>query len=147
MKFALRTALLAVGCVALLGLGAASCGLMQAVSGERVAFDALAAADRVVVRGTSMDDERRTITDRASIASLAAFAADHADGWETPWYGPPVALLRADFYVGETYVRHLGVGSNFLTTDEFLSRSVNDGDRAAVMKLLGVADPYDARTR
>lgn len=107
-------------------------------------FPRLRPADRVVIT-SNLNDTLRTISDTASISELVAFAEAHDSGWGTPWFGPPVALVRANFYAGSQFLGDLGVGSDFLAAQgcgSFQSRSVSPSDRVAVMRVFGVPDPY-----
>ena len=81
------------------------------------------------------------------LLALAAFADRHSSGWSYPWYGPPVARLRADFYDGDSFLGDFGVGTSFLSAQGcgyFQSRNINDSDRIELVKLIGVGDPYVA---
>ena len=104
----------------------------------------LQSADRVVVVTNNMQ-ELRVITDAQTVAKLGAFAVSHPDNWEVPLAGPPVALVRGDFYRGSQFLGDLGLGSDFISAQgcgHFQSRSVSAKDREALLKLLGIADPY-----
>ncbi len=106
-------------------------------------WERLAQTDRIVISDSSR--EKRTIQDKATIEKITAFALSHRSGWETPWAGTPVALVRADFYVGSKFLGDLGVGSNFLTAQGcgyFQSRNVSAQDREIIMSLFAVKDPY-----
>ena len=103
--------------------------------------------NRIVITD-NMNREIRTINDEATIGKITSFALSHSSGWETPWAGTPVALLRANFYIGEKFIGDLGVGSNFLTAQGcgfFQSRDVSAKDREIIMELLAVKDPYVGR--
>src|SRR5439155_7430636 len=103
-------------------------------------FARLRPADRVMIT-SNMNDALRTICDPVSISNLVAFAEAHESGWGTPWFGPPVALVRAHFYSGSRFLGDLGVGTDFLTAQgcgSFQSRRVSASDRTAVMQLFGV---------
>jgi len=111
---------------------------------EDMAFGRLTSADRAVVRTNNMRDLRE-ITDAATIDKLTAFAISHADNWETPIAGTPVAMLRVDFYSGNDFLGDFGLGSDFLSAQGcgfFQSRSVDPKDREALLQLFGVPDPY-----
>lgn len=107
-------------------------------------FARLRPADRVLII-TNMNETLRTITDPALVAALVSFAEAHASDWEVPWSGPPGALVRANFYAGNRFLGDLGVGSTFLSAQgcgDFPSRPVSADDRAVVMQMFGVPDPY-----
>jgi hypothetical protein len=106
-------------------------------------FSRLRPADRVVI-ASNMDDTLRTISDRAAISTLVAFAEAHGDGWEVPWWGPRGALVRADFYADGRFLGDLGAGNGVLVAQgcgDFPSRRVSAGDRAQLMQMFGVPDP------
>jgi len=112
-------------------------------------FARLQPADRVLIT-TSMNETLRTISDPASVAALISFAEAHATGWEVPWYGPPGALVRANFYAGNRFLGDLGVGSDFVSAQgcgDFPSRPISAEDRAIVMRMFGVPDPYAKAAR
>jgi hypothetical protein len=112
-------------------------------------FARLRGANRVVVT-TNMNETLRTISDRASIAALVAFAEAHDRDWGAPWYGPAVALVRANFYADDRFLGDLSVGNTFLTAQGcggFNTRPVSPDDRAAVMVIFAVADPYAKKHR
>lgn len=140
-------AALAAG-VAVVALAAGCMRSTQTVRDEHVDFARLDTADRVVI-STASGSPLRTTRDTTEIASLTSFAASHDEDWETPWSGPPVAAFRANFYAGDRYLGHLGVGADILTTDlgGFLSRSVSADDRARVVAIFAVPDPYAAPPR
>jgi hypothetical protein len=133
--------------VAAVAVGRVGCAMNW--FGDHVQFERLRSANRVRVRDNS-DHELRTITDSETIAALVRFAEAHADGWGVPWYGAPVARIYAQFYEGDRFINDLGVGGDWIGTQHkgyFYSRSVSDDDRAAVMKLLDVPDPYATQNR
>jgi|RhiMetdeSRZDD1v2_1073273.scaffolds.fasta_scaffold110918_2 hypothetical protein len=112
-------------------------------------FARLRPADRVLIT-TNMNETLRTISDPASVAALVSFAEAHASDWEVPWYGPPGALVRANFYAGNRFLGDLGVGSTFLSAQgcgDFPSRPVSGADRAVLMQMFGVPDPYAKAAR
>jgi hypothetical protein len=132
-----------------LAVAAGVVGCATNLFGDHVSFERLRSADRVRVRDNG-DHELRSITDRATVAALVQFAEAHADGWGVPWYGAPVARIYAQFYEGDHFINDLGVGGDWIGTQHkgfFYSRSVSDSDRADVMKLLDVPDPYAAERR
>jgi len=112
-------------------------------------FARLRPADRVLIT-TNMNKTLRTISDPASVTALVSFAEAHASDWEVPWYGPHGALVRANFYAGNRFLGDLGVGSTFLSAQgcgDFPIRPVSAADRAVVMQMFGVADPYAKATQ
>ena len=109
----------------------------------------LRAADRVLIT-SSMNDPLRTISDPSSISDLVAFAEAHESGWGAPRWGPSGGLLRANFYSRNRFLGDLGVGSDFLAAQgcaDLQSRPLPAGDRAAVIRMFGVPDPYKDSVR
>jgi len=107
-------------------------------------FDQLTRTDRIVITD-NMGKSLRVITDTAEIKKITDFTLSHRSGWETPWSGTPIALLRANFYCQKSFVGDLGVGDDFLTSQgcgRFQSRSVSEKDREIIMGLFSVDDPY-----
>ena len=107
-------------------------------------LERLMQTDRIVITD-NMNREMRTIKDEATIGKFTSFALSHRSGWETPWAGTPVALVRANFYIGGKFIGDLGVGSNFLTAQGcggFQSSDISAKDREIIMRLLDVKDPY-----
>ncbi|MGF1487472.1 MAG: hypothetical protein ACFBSE_10325 [Prochloraceae cyanobacterium] len=107
-------------------------------------FEKLNNADRIEITNNRSDLLRET-TDLREIEELANFVRSHQEGWYVPWYGCPVAGVRANFYQDNKYIGGFGVGQNFLTTNayrSFLTLKINDRDRGEIMKLLAVEDPY-----
>ena len=102
---------------------------------------------REATRGVITVDSHRVgaeIQSHETLMSLADFAQAHNSGWDYPWYGPPVARLRVDFYAGDRFLGDFGVGPNFLSAqgcDYFQSRGVSRSDRKKLISLIGVPDP------
>ncbi|MFZ2633918.1 MAG: hypothetical protein WA081_11150 [Desulfosalsimonadaceae bacterium] len=119
-------------------------GCLKAPPCLNMQFDHLTRTDRIIITD-NMGKEIRVITNRAKIKEITTFALTHHSGWETPWSGTPIALLRANFYCKRFFVGDLGVGDNFLTSQgcgRFQSRSVSEKDREIIMGLFSVDDPY-----
>lgn len=107
-------------------------------------FERLTQTDKIVITD-NMSRELRSINDRAKIEEITDFALSHSSGWKVPWTGTPVAMVQANFYVGEKLVGDLGVGGDFLTAHGcgyFQSRSVSKKDRKTIMSLLEVEGLY-----
>jgi len=112
-------------------------------------FERFREADRAVVsvHSRAVGPELRSPD---TLRALADFAQAHSTGWHYPWYGPPVADLRVDFFSGTRFLGDFGVGTNFLSAqgcDYFQSRPVNSADRRKLIALIGVADPYATASR
>jgi hypothetical protein len=85
-----------------------------------------------------------------TLRGLADFAQAHSTGWSHPWYGPPVARLRVDFFSGTRFLGDFAVGTTFLSAqgcDYFQSRRIGADDRRTLIALVGVADPYATASR
>jgi hypothetical protein len=90
----------------------------------------------------------RKIENPAEIKALVDFAMSYKSGWSTPWSGAPIALSRADFYQDDDFLGDFGVGSDFLSAQGcayFQSREIDPKDRAKLIQLFGVKDPYSSR--
>ena len=97
---------------------------------------------------TNHDKTLRVITEQKTISEIVNFAIEHGDDWGTPVFGTPVAKVRANIYQGDKFLGDLGIGTNFLTAQGcryFQSRSVSKKDRAELISLFGVPDPYETK--
>lgn len=102
-------------------------------------------ADRVLVQVDSKAVVR-TIIDRSVILELARFSEAHQTGWSIPAAGTPAARLSIEFFSGNKFLGHLGIGRNFLEAqgcDDFVSRRLSAADRSVVIRMLGVSDSLD----
>ncbi|MBA2413281.1 MAG: hypothetical protein H0V63_10715 [Burkholderiaceae bacterium] len=107
-------------------------------------FERFARADRIVITD-NLNRELRTVTDKPTLDAINEFAMSQRDGFSTPFAGTPVALLRANFYSGAKFLGDFGVGRTFLSAQgcgSFHSRGVAPDDRATIMRLFAVKDPY-----
>ena len=119
-------------------------GCLENASCPDMKFERLVQADRIIITD-NMSKEIKTISDKPNVSGITNFVLSHSAGWETPWAGTPIALLRANFYVGEKFIGDFGVGSNFITAQGcgfFQSRAITAIDRGVIMGLLAVKDPY-----
>jgi hypothetical protein len=120
----------------LLGCHGAACNNMS--------FQSWQTADRIVVRVDS-GHVLRTIANKAVISQVSAFAITKDQGWSAPWSGTPVSRITLDFYSGDRFLGHLGIGPSFLETqgcDEFVSRALTVSDRREVTGILGVEEEF-----
>lgn len=107
-------------------------------------FDHLLKTDRIIITD-NLGKSLRVITDTSEIKKITDFTWSHRSGWETPWTGTPIALIRVNFYCKGSFVGDLGVGDDFLTSQgcgRFQSRNVSEKDREIIMGLFSVDDPY-----
>jgi hypothetical protein len=82
----------------------------------------------------------RSISHPDSLAAIVGFVNARRDGWAAPWYGVPVPVIIADFYRGEAFAGHVGVGSNFFEAQrsgDFASRKASPTEIMEFVKLLG----------
>src|SRR5271166_6836051 len=93
-------------------------------------------ATRVVITVDSREVGTQ-ITSTSRIAAFVAFAEAHGAGWSYPWYGPPVARLKANFYAGDQFLGDFGVGTTFLSAQGcgyFQSRPISSPDRQRLIE-------------
>jgi hypothetical protein len=87
----------------------------------------------------------KTIRDEKSIAKIVEFVDANRDGWITPFGGVPVPRIVANFYDGDEFKGHFGVGASFFETQrkgEFTSKNASEADRRTFLGLIGL--PADA---
>jgi len=119
-------------------------GCLKGESCPNMGFERFLNVNKIVI-SDNHDNELRTIEDKETILGIASFALDHSSDWEIPWYGTPVALVRANFFIDDKFVGDFGVGNNFLTAQgcrAFLSRQVSPTERSEIMRLFAIFDPY-----
>jgi hypothetical protein len=105
-------------------------------------FDEWSTADHIDIR-LGNQPPQRTITDPVLIAKIATFAQAHADGWGNPWYGTPVGNITLEVYSGHRFMGHLAIGPTSLESqgcDDFVSRSLSQTDRRAILSLVGLPE-------
>jgi len=112
-------------------------------------FQEFRVADRalITVDSNAIDDEIRSV-DR--LRALVDFAEEHNSGWSSPVFGPPIARLSVQFFVGNRFLGDFGVGTDFLAAQGcgyFYSRAVSAADRQKLIALIGVPDPYATAKR
>jgi hypothetical protein len=97
---------------------------------------------RVDVR-TTPAGVTKSIEDVAIIQKVVAFAKTRQTGWRAPWYGTPIGRVALDFYGTDGFLGHLGIGEDFLETqqDGFFSRSLKQEEREDLIRVLDVAWP------
>ena len=119
-------------------------GCLMAPPCLNMEFNHLTRTDRIVITD-NMGKEIKVVTDKERIKEITTFVLTHHSGWETPWSGTPIALIRANFYCKRFFVGDLGVGDDFLTSQgcgRFQSRNVSEKDREIILSLFSVDDPY-----
>ena len=67
--------------------------------------------------GTS--EHVRDIRRQEDIDALRAFVNDRLSGWYDPWYGTPIATVRAYFWKEKSLVGMFGAGGNFFSRGQF----------------------------
>jgi hypothetical protein len=120
--------------VALTSCGGGTCDNMH--------FERLREANRAVITVES-HAVGAEIRSPDALRRLADFAEVHSSGWGYPWYGPPIARLRVDFFADSIFLGDLGVGEGFLSAQGcgyFQSRRVSHSDRKQIIALIGVPE-------
>jgi hypothetical protein len=87
------------------------------------------------------DELIHRIEDKEQIQKIVAFVDEHRSGWGRPWYGIPVPQVMANFYDGQTFKGHFGVGRNFFETQregEFASKDASAEQCRTFLGLIGV---------
>jgi hypothetical protein len=87
--------------------------LLTGCGGEKKEFRKLGKVTRIRVVDSMDHDIRPEITDAQRIEQLVGFFDARRSGWTKPWYGVPVASVRAEFYDGSLPNGYIGVGVNF----------------------------------
>ena len=87
--------------------------LLTGCGGEKKEFQRLGQVTRIRVVDHTDGNIRPEITDPQRIELLVNFFDARRDGWTVPWYGVPVARVRAEFYDHSLFKGYLGVGINF----------------------------------
>lgn len=77
----------------------------------------------------------------ARIADICALANRYSDKWGGAGdvFGVPIAPLKAEFFAGQVFQGHLGIGDGFLETQrdgDFASRQVSKSETNALKTLL-----------
>jgi hypothetical protein len=107
---------------------------------KSVSFALFEKADRVVIKADSNPVSR--ITDPVVISKIVAFALAHEQGWKAPVPDTPIGGLKLEFYSGDQFLGHIGIGRAFLETqgcDYFVSRPLTENDLRLVLGILGVS--------
>jgi hypothetical protein len=110
---------------------------------NRMDFDPWKQADHIVVRRTS-NIFVKNITDTAVIKQTAEFAQARRDGWSVGVGGTRIPEYNLDFYSGEHFLGHLGVGKTFIESqgcDDFVERKLSSSDQRLIFGLLDLAQP------
>lgn len=85
-----------------------------------------------------------TIDDERQIVKIVAFVDGQRSGWGAPWAGIPIPEVVANFYDGEEFQGHFGVGPTFFEAQregDFASKSATGRERRGFLALIGV--PYE----
>ena len=61
----------------------------------------------------------RDLRDPAAIDALLVFVNDRLSGWYDPWYGTPIATVRAYFWKEKSLAGTFGAGANFFSRGQF----------------------------
>jgi hypothetical protein len=100
---------------------------------------------RIEVHGP-MGKQMRTINDPKEIDKVVAYVDGQRQGWGAMGglndiFGTPVPDVIADFYDGQLFSGHFGVGSGFFETQRggaFVSKDYGSGGREDFLRVLGV---------
>jgi hypothetical protein len=108
--------------------------------GAHVALLPVGKVTHIEIRGNN-NELLSKVTDEKQILAVIAFVDAHRADWGAPWYGIPVPVVVADFYDGESFKGHLGVGPSFLETQrqgDFWSQSASRVEVKQFLALVGV---------
>ena len=90
-----------------------------------------------------MDRALKKITDKKQISKISAFVDKNASDWGgvSDWAGVPVPKVVFNFYDGEKFKGHFGIGSNFFETQrngDFVSKNASKSEREELLILAGI---------
>ncbi len=103
-------------------------------------YSGLGNVNRVEIK-TRLDKLIHRIDDREKIQQIVAFVDKQRSGWACPWYGIPVPQVVANFYDGDTFKGHFGMGLNFFETQregDFASKDASAEQCRDFLALIGV---------
>jgi len=91
----------------------------------------------------NMSTPLKKITEKNQIAKITAFVDKNSSGWGGfgDWAGVPVPKVVINFYDGEKFKGHFGVGANFFETQrngDFMSQNASEGEREEFLNLIGI---------
>ncbi len=120
----------------------ASLLLLQFSCGKTASFPPIGKVTKIEVR-SNMDAPLKKITDKDRIAKISAFVDSNATGWggTNDWAGVPVPKIVVNFYDGEKFKGHFGVGANFFETQrsgDFMSKNASKVQREEFLALVGI---------
>jgi hypothetical protein len=104
-------------------------------------FASLGTVTSVNIVGQNRLPLRTKITNPQNVPVLVDFVDSQRTGWNTPGAGVPVPVVIAEFYEGNTFKGHFGVGKNFFETQRdgrFFSKDASPEDLRHFLELAGV---------
>ena len=130
--------LLSLACLSIAGCGggdaskAGSAGVPDALN--------LGNVTRIEIKN-SHDEILNTIEDGEQIQKVVAFVKNQRSGWGRPWYGIPVPQIVANFYDGDRFKGHFGVGPRFFEIQQhgdFASKEASAEQCLEFLRCIGV---------
>jgi hypothetical protein len=120
--------------------------------GQQVSYPELKSVTRIEIRA-EQNSLIREITSPDHISRILSFVNQRRTGWKAPWYGVPVPSVVANFYDGDLFKGHFGVGRGFFETqrgngfnskseeaeDGFYSKSATRKELDDFIVLIGVS--------
>ncbi len=99
---------------------------------------------RIEVR-TNDRENIKTIVEPNQILRIVAFVDSQRSGWggDGDMFGVPIPRVILDFYEGETFKGHFGVGKGFFETQrvgDFASKSISEEEEQEFLSLVGISD-------
>lgn len=83
----------------------------------------------------------KNISDLKQISKIVAFIDAHREGWDSPLAGVPVPSVILEFYEGEMFKGHFGVGNDFFETQRegiYCSKSISEREEQEFLGLIEV---------
>jgi len=116
---------------------------MAGCSGSKT-FPELGRVTKIEVR-TNESENIKTIVDPNQISRIVAFVDSQRSGWggSGDMYGVPVPRVILDFYDGEKFEGHFGIGKGFFEAQrvgDFASKSIAEGEEQEFLNLIGISD-------
>ncbi len=96
------------------------------INSKKVTLPPISNVNIIKLRTIEYTDEI-IITDSNKIDYLLRFINSFPDGWNVPWYGPPVSNVFFECYNNDKFICNFGVSENFITRDygNFWSQTVD----------------------
>jgi hypothetical protein len=117
-----------------------SSGFWSSPPSEALTYPLLGTVTLIEIKNNS-DEMIRRIEDREQVREIVSFVDKERSDWSHPWYGVPVPKVVANFYDGDKFKGHFGVGAKFLETQregDFVSKHATTEQCRAFLSLLSV---------